>query len=136
MLFEEFREGTGCKDNPHNREIYRKVEALYYTAEGMTKAEAYKIATPYLNNEPSEEERRTWAEVKSEAAALDWDVMHYTNEAERYTEWAKDTTAHDERVGWTAKYYREEAKRYREIARDAKARASALRRWFPEAFKA
>ena len=57
MLFEEFREGTGCKDNRHNREIYRKVESLYYTAEAMTKEEAYKIARPYLNNEPSEEEK-------------------------------------------------------------------------------
>ena len=135
MMFEEFQRGTGCKDNKHNREIYRKVESLYYTAEAMTKEEAYKIATPYLNNEPSEEEKRLWEEVRLQEAGLQWDVMHYSNEAERYTNWSKDPEQLNEAVGWTPKYYRDEAKRYREIARTAKAKASALRRWFPEAFK-
>ena len=131
MLFEEFREGTGCKDNPHNREIYRKVESLYYTAEGMTKTEAYEIARPWLNNEPSEEEKAVWQKVRAEADGLEWDAMRYDMEADQNTEWSKDT----ESAILCPRYYRDEAKRYRRMAKEARAKARAMRNFFPEAFK-
>ena len=132
MLFEEFREGTGCKDNRHNREIYRKVESLYYTAETMTKAEAYEIARPYLNNEPSEEEKTVWQKVRAEVDGLEWDAMRYDMEAAQNTEWSKDT----ESAILCPRYYRDEAKRYGRMAREARAKARAMRNFFPEAFKA
>ena len=41
MLFSEFVEGTGCKDNEKNYEVYKNLEIMYMNS-NMSKAEIYE----------------------------------------------------------------------------------------------
>ena len=55
MLFSEFREGTGCKDNQHNHEVYKNLEIMYMNSD-MTKEEIYEYGKKLVDNSKTVEE--------------------------------------------------------------------------------
>ncbi len=69
MLYSEFVENTGCRDNAHNYRVYKNLE-IAYTNSDMTKAEIYAAAMPLLDNGPSESEKRTAAEIRAEIETI------------------------------------------------------------------
>lgn len=56
-MYSEFIDGTGCRQNDHNYQIFKGVETLYNTVESMTKEQAYSLALPLLDNNLNETER-------------------------------------------------------------------------------
>lgn len=66
MMYSEFIEGTKCKANAHNYEVFEAIEKLYNITEGMTKEDAYKMAKKFLDNSLTEEQKRHNEEVNAE----------------------------------------------------------------------
>lgn len=63
MLWSEFVEGTGCKDNYKNYKVYKDLEVMYMNSD-MTKAEIYEYGKKLVDNSKSEAELKLEAEVK------------------------------------------------------------------------
>lgn len=54
MLYNEFIEGTGCKDNEHNYQIYKRLELMYMADDSITKAEIYEYGKKLVDNSKSQ----------------------------------------------------------------------------------
>lgn len=65
MLYHEFIEGTGCRDNKHNYRVYKDLEIMYMNSD-MTKAEIYEYGKKLVDNSKSEAQLKVEAEVKDE----------------------------------------------------------------------
>ena len=67
MLYSEFIEGTGCKDNEKNYKVYKDLEVMYVNSD-ISKAEIYEYGKKLVDNSKSEEELKLEAKVKAEIA--------------------------------------------------------------------
>lgn len=81
MLYNEFVEGTGCKDNEHNYKVYRDLEIMYMNSD-MSKAQIYEYGKKLVDNSKSEAELKVEAEVKAE-------IEEHKAEIAKYEEWIK-----------------------------------------------
>lgn len=68
MLWNEFVEGTNCRDNEYNFKVYKDLEVLYMNYDAMTKEEVYKLGKKLVDNSPSEEELRLIRETQEAIA--------------------------------------------------------------------
>lgn len=69
MMYCEFIEGTGCKDNPHNYEVYKNLEVMYMNTD-MSKAQVYEYGKKLVDNSKSPETLKLEAEIKAEIEEL------------------------------------------------------------------
>lgn len=69
MLYNEFIEGTGCKDNEHNYKLYKELELIYMNSD-CTKEHIYEMGKKLVDNSKSESELNVEAEVNAEIAEL------------------------------------------------------------------
>ena len=69
MLYNEFVEGTGCKDNEHNYNVYKELEIIYMNTD-CSKAHIYEMGKKLVDNSKSEAELRVEAEVKAEIESI------------------------------------------------------------------
>ena len=81
MLYDEFIEGTGCKDNDYNYRVYKDLEVMYMNSD-MTKAEVYEYGKKLVDNSKSEAEIKAEAEVKAE-------IEEHKAAIAQYKEWIK-----------------------------------------------
>lgn len=114
MMYSEFVEGTGCKDNAHNYKIYRDLEVMYMNSD-MSKQNIYEYGKKLVDNSKSEEQIRIEKAINEEIKAYK-ELIKYNNEeikgyelmleAEYDSEWVKE---------WKRriKYAKDENKRYR-----------------------
>lgn len=65
MLYNEFIEGTGCRDNDHNYKVYKDLEIMYMNSD-MSKAKIYEYGKKLVDNSKSEAELKVEAEVKAQ----------------------------------------------------------------------
>lgn len=65
MMYCEFVEGTGCKDNAHNYEVFKRLEVMYMNSD-MSKAEIYEYGKKLVDNSKSEKELAFEAKLKDE----------------------------------------------------------------------
>lgn len=65
MLYNEFIEGTGCKDNDHNYKVYKDLEIMYMNSD-MSKAQIYEYGKKLVDNSKSEAELKVEAEIKTQ----------------------------------------------------------------------
>lgn len=82
MLYQEFVEGTGCRDNDHNYKVYKDLEVLYMNSD-ISKAEIYEYGKKLVDNSKSEKELQVEAEVKAE-------IADHKAEIESYKRWIED----------------------------------------------
>lgn len=82
MLYNEFVEGTGCRDNDHNYKVYKNLEVMYMNTD-MSKAEIYEYGKKLVDNSKSEAELKLEAEIKAE-------IAEHKNEIERYKRYIDD----------------------------------------------
>lgn len=76
MLYNEFVEGTGCKDNDHNYKVYKDLEVMYMNSD-MTKAQIYEYGKKLVDNSKSEAEMKVEAEVKAEIEGHKAEIAKY-----------------------------------------------------------
>ena len=55
MLYNEFIEGTGCKDNAHNYQVYKELEIIYMNTD-CSKAHIYDMGKKLVDNSKSPEQ--------------------------------------------------------------------------------
>lgn len=65
MLYSEFIEGTGCKDNDYNYKVYKDLEVMYMNSD-ISKAQIYEYGKKLVDNSKSEAELKVEAEIKVE----------------------------------------------------------------------
>ena len=79
MLYNEFIEGTGCRDNAHNFKVYKDLEVMYMNSD-LTKTEIYEYGKKLVDNSKSKEEIEFEQKIMAEIEALKIDVEYYRSE--------------------------------------------------------
>ena len=122
MMYSEFAEATGCKDNAHNHEVFRNLEIMYMNSD-MTKEQIYEYGRKLVDNSKSKAELKLEAELKEEIESNKHMIELYKKDiewkqelikADPYaTEWIKDCKN-------SIKYYREQIRFHRNKIRELK----------------
>lgn len=124
MLYNEFVEGTGCKDNEHNYKVYKELEVIYMNTD-CSKAHIYEMGRKLVDNSKSESEMKVEAEVKAE-------IEEHKAEIAKYKEWIKQNE--EMLVYWKEQmdkemiaFYRNPIKHWKEEIRYHRNQISALK---------
>lgn len=81
MMYSEFAEAVGCRDNDHNHKVFRDLEIMYMNSD-MSKAEIYEYGKKLVDNSKSEAELKVEAEVKAEIEVVEAEIesdKHWVN---------------------------------------------------------
>ena len=126
MLYSEFIEGTGGRDNAHNMKVYKDLEIMYMNSD-MSKAEIYEYGKKLVDNRKSEETLRFEAELKDEIKRLKDDITWYKNDIARYQYYLNDSSwnilnTEEEKRSYkgSIKYDREQIKYLKQRIRELK----------------
>lgn len=84
MLYSEFAEATGCRDNEANRRLFDRLEIIYMQDESITKAEIYEMGKKLMNNEESAECKAIKAEMQKEIANCKEEIRVAKQDIELY----------------------------------------------------
>ena len=122
MLFSEFVNGTGCKDNEHNHEVFRNLEIMYMNSD-MTKDEIYEYGKKLVDNSKSEETIRIEQQIRREIEECKETISYWKADVERYQMYLASfvNTIEDE------KYYKQQIKNDRAEIRRLQNKIKALK---------
>lgn len=84
MLFSEFQQGTGCKDNAYNHQIYERLELMYMADDAITKEEIYEYGKKLVDNSKSEEEIKLEKRINEEISHYKAQMKKMQSLAESY----------------------------------------------------
>ena len=127
MLYNEFIEGTGCKDNEKNYKVYKDLEIMYMNSD-MSKADIYEYGKRLVDNSKSEKELQLEAQIKGE-------IAEHKAEIAKYKEWIGQN---EELAGYWKEYgrkdmvafYRNPIKSWKQEIRHHKNQINALKSVF------
>lgn len=91
MMYSEFVEGTGCKDNEYNYNVFKNLEVMYMNTE-MSKADIYEYGKKLVDNSKSPEEIAAENEIKDEIESLKHDLEWLRMQKVRYEEYVATTS--------------------------------------------
>ena len=118
MLYYEFIEGTGCKDNATNYKVYKDLEIMYMNSD-MSKSEIYEYGKKLVDNSKSEAEIEAEEKVKAEIKAIKAEIEELKEnietrkeDIERESDWLLNETD----AGWI-RYHKSNLKWYKEDIR-------------------
>ena len=86
MLWNEFIEGTKCKDTEYNYSVYKNLEELYMNNDKLTKEDIYKVGKQLVDNSPTKKEIEFQNYISNEIAIMESDIAFYERDIDRY-EW-------------------------------------------------
>lgn len=115
MLYNEFIEGTGCKDNEHNYNVYKELEIIYMNSD-CTKAHIYEMGKKLVDNSKSEAELKIEAEVKAEIAELKELIERRKKDISRMEMYLRECDNTEAEIKWLKgdiKTYKENIKHYK-----------------------
>ena len=104
MMYSEFIEGTGCKDNEHNYKVYKDLELMYMNSDTLSKADIYEYGKKLVDNSKTAEQIEFENKIKAE-------IQKYKDEIKEHQEAIK---REEEFVYKSATYikYCKDAKKY------------------------
>lgn len=113
MLYNEFVENTGCKENDHNYKLYKRLEIIYMNDDSITKAEIYEMGKKLMDNSKSEEQIRLENEITCEIECYKEDIARHKTEINQYKALVAEETDKWFIRNWkgSIKYHRDEIKR-------------------------
>lgn len=82
MMYNEFLNGTGCKNNEHNFKLFERLEAMYNNTD-MTKEEIYEFGKKLADNSLTEEEIRHNMLIDEKIEMLNKELEWAKGEVER-----------------------------------------------------
>lgn len=82
MLYSEFIENTGCRDNEYNHKLYRRLEIIYMNDDSVSKQEIYDMGKKLADNSKSEAEIEIENKMKAEIAYHKHEIELYKQELE------------------------------------------------------
>lgn len=120
MMYSEFVEGTGCKQNEHNYKVFIDLEVMYMNSD-LTKEQIYEYGKKLVDNSKSEAELQFEADIKEKIAEIKKDIEWYKGRVDIY----KTFTDYDDPDGYWKRElkatksilanYRAELRRYKDI---------------------
>ena len=123
MLYGEFLQGTGCRDNANNYKVYKDLEILYMNSD-LSKEEIYEYGKKLVNNDLSEAQKEWNADIDRQIASAQEQVDYYLGEAEYYKGVIAMWLGYDEDSVKSGKYQlkrvRREARYYKNKIRELK----------------
>lgn len=122
MLFSEFVEGTGCKENDHNYEVYKNLEIMYMNS-NMSKQEIYEYGKKLVDNSKSPEQVALEESIKAEIAQLKEELKQARAEAKRYMEFHKE----DKESGVKETYWKSQAEWQQELVKKITRKIAGLK---------
>lgn len=100
MLYSEFVQGTGCRENEHNYQIYKRLEIIYMNDDTCTKEDIYNYGKKLVDNTPSAEEQEQIQEWKNEIATLEAQIKEAKTDAARYHLWMFEADTKEDARTW------------------------------------
>ena len=88
MMYSEFVEGTGCRDNEHNRKVFENLEAMYMNTE-MTKQDVYEYGKKLVDNSKSPEQIEFEEGIKTEIEFHKHRIEAYKSDLSYYKDMLK-----------------------------------------------
>ena len=76
MLYNEFIEGTGCRDNEYNYKVYKDLEVMYMNSD-LSKTEIYEYGKKLVDNSKPEHLTKLEKEIKEQIAEYRKEVKWY-----------------------------------------------------------
>lgn len=110
MLYDEFIQGTGCKDNADNFKVYKDLEILYMNSD-LTKEAIYEYGKKLVNNGLTEKQKAWNADIDRQIAKLQEQVNYYISEADYYKKVIEMWTGYDADAVKSGKYQLQRVKR-------------------------
>lgn len=83
MLYSEFIEGTGCKDNETNYRVYKDLEVMYMNSD-MSKAEIYEYGKKLVDNSKSAAEIEAEEKLNEEIKEIKETIKEHKESNARY----------------------------------------------------
>ena len=91
MLYSEFVEGTGCRQNDHNYQVYKNLEIMYMNSD-MSKQEIYEYGKKLVDNSKTEDELVLEAKTKEAIRDYKLQIEQLKRDRDRYREYYQDMT--------------------------------------------
>ena len=117
MLYSEFIQGTGCKENDHNYKVYKDLEIMYMNSD-LTKQDIYEYGKKLVDNSKSEQEIRLEEELHQELKELKEQYKAAREEVDRYRSYYKENPD---------TFWKNQIKWYMELSRDIKRKISGIK---------
>jgi len=86
MLYSEFIEGTGCRENDHNYQVYKNLEIMYMNSQ-MSKQEIYEYGKKLVDNSKSPEQIEFEEQIKAEISSLQNQLKNLRADIKKYDEY-------------------------------------------------
>lgn len=86
MLYSEFIEGTGCRENDHNYQVYKNLEIMYMNSQ-MSKQEIYEYGKKLVDNSKSPEQIKFEEEIQAQISLLQDQLKSLRADIKRYDEY-------------------------------------------------
>lgn len=115
MMYSEFAEAVGCRDNDHNHKVFRDLEIMYMNSD-MSKAEIYEYGKKLVDNSKTEKELALEAEIKAEIAEFKELIKARKKDIERCQMYLAECENTEAEIRWLkndVKRYKENIKHYR-----------------------
>lgn len=86
MLWNEFIEGTNCKDTEYNYKVYKNLEELYMINDNLSKTDIYNIGKKLVDNSLTEKEIEFRNRILNNIKESKEEIEYYEKDIDRY-EW-------------------------------------------------
>jgi len=120
MMYNEFIEGTGCKDNDHNYKVYKDLEIMYMNSD-LTKQEIYEYGKKLVDNRKSQEQMMLENEIKEKLEETKRNIKGTKEEIEELERRIKV----EEDTDWLQTWF-DQKRRMKKVLDELKARKKEL----------
>lgn len=79
MMFSEFQQGTGCRDNEYNHKVYRDLEVMYMNSDYITKEQIYEYGRKLVDNSDTPEQVELKKRIAEEIKECDESIKMWKN---------------------------------------------------------
>lgn len=121
MMYSEFIEGTGCKQNDHNYEVFKNLEIMYMNSD-MSKEEIYEYGKKLIDNSKTEEQLRFEQEIKDEIVECKETIKWNRSQIQMYEDFIKMNPKDDWVESWKSSI-----KGYKKNNKELRARVRGLK---------
>ena len=84
MMYSEFAQNTGCKDNEYNHKLFKRLEIIYMEDDSISKEEIYDMGRKLMDNSKSEDQIRLENEITCEIECYKEDITRHKTEINQY----------------------------------------------------
>lgn len=89
MMYSEFVEGTGCRENEHNYKVFQNLEVMYMNT-NMSKEEVYEYGKKLVDNSKSEEQIKFENEINEQINSYKAEIKDFKEYIEQGKQYADD----------------------------------------------